>query len=79
VARAAVSFGVRRVFSATAREDLEQKKPAATVEQNSGKRVLAFHVSPEFVLLHLPEAWPHPRAQAAPSWSERVPVPPPRA
>ena len=63
----------------TAKEDFEQKKLPAAVEQNGTKLVLAFHLPTAFVWVSAPEAWPRALAVAAPSRSDQVPVPPPRA
>ena len=64
---------------ATAKEDLGQKNLPVSVEQNSGKLVLALQASPTFVLVNVPDAWPSERACTIPIRSESVPVPPPRA
>ena len=62
----------------TAKEDLEQKKLPAVAE-TGGKLVLAFHLPTAFVWVSVPEAWPRARAAVAPSRSDQLPVPPPRA
>lgn len=64
---------------ASAKEDFEQKKLPATVEQNGGKVVLAFHLPTAFVWVSMSEAWPPALAAIARTRSDRVPVPPPRA
>lgn len=57
----------------------KQQLPNSGSEQNSmAKVVLALETPPQFVLPPTSESWPTVLASAAPSRTERVPVPPPR-
>ena len=63
---------------AAAREDLDQKQLPAAVEQKGEKLVLALHRPTSFVPENARDSWPIGPGCTALSWSETVPVPPPR-
>jgi hypothetical protein len=61
-----------------AKEASKQQLPQA-VERSAEKLQLALHRSEPIVLSHAAGDWPAPLASVAPSRTESVPVPPPRA
>ncbi|MEO6245816.1 MAG: hypothetical protein ABIQ12_10300 [Opitutaceae bacterium] len=63
---------------ASAKEAAQQHVPPTT-ERAVEKLLLAYHANPIFVISHSPGDWPATLASAAPSRTEDVPVPPPRA
>lgn len=65
---------------ANAKEELSQRNLPATAERDSHKLLLLACDAPAaFILANPPERWPAILASTAPSRSESVPVPPPRA
>ncbi len=63
---------------AEAKETAKQQLPA-TVERSAEKLLLAYHANAIFVVPHSSTEWPAMLASVAPSRTEEVPVPPPRA
>ena len=62
-----------------AAKDTAKKQLPATVERSAEKLLLAYHANAIFIVPHSVSDWPTALASVAPSRTEDVPVPPPRA
>ena len=64
---------------ATAKDTAEKQLPAAVSRASADKLLLALHTPARLIFVSPTADWPAALASAAPSRTEPVPVPPPRA